>query len=71
MLLFTAGADDAQILKKCQPPGYSESDDDESNYFADDEISPGSSSCQNNVCDSENEAQSRNSMSMCNIIMFG
>lgn len=72
MCLFTAGTDKAQILKKCQPLGYPESDDDERDYFADDETSPSSSPC-HNVFDSENEAQSQNSKGMCNITtcMFG
>ena len=69
--MFTAGTDKAQILKKCQPVGYPESDDDKSDYFADDEISPSSSPCHSNVIDSENEAQSQNSKGMCDIIMFG
>lgn len=69
--LFTPGTDEAQILKKCQALGYPESDDDKSDYFADDEISPSSSPCHNNVFDSENEARIQNSKGMCNIIMFG
>jgi len=59
---LTSGTDDAQILKKCQPVGYLESDDDESDYFADDEMSPCSSPSHNNVCDSENEDHSQKFM---------
>ena len=69
MWLFTAGTDEAPILKKCQAPGYPESDDDKSNYSADDEMSPSSSPCHNNMFDSETEAQSQNSKGMCNIIL--
>lgn len=70
MGLFTAGTEEAQILRQCQPPGYPGSDDDdERDYFADDEISPSSSLCHSNVFDSGNEAQSQNSKGMC--IMFG
>jgi len=65
--LFTAGTDDAQILKKCQPAGYPESDDDKTDYFADDEISPYSSPCHNNVCDSENDNHNQNLKSMCSL----
>ena len=67
--MFTAGTDEAQILKKCQAPGYPESDDDESDYFADDELSPSLSPCHNDVFDSEKEAQSQNSKGMCNLIL--
>ena len=68
--MFTAGIDEAEILKKCEPPDYPENDDDddESDYFADDEISSSSSPRHRNVFDSENEAQS--SKGMCSIIMF-
>ena len=69
MSLLTAGTDDAQILKKCQSPSYPESDDDESDYFADDEISPWSSPSHNNVFDSENEDHNQNSKSMCRICL--
>lgn len=66
--MFTADADDVQILKKCRPPGYPESDDDdESDYFADDEISPCSSPSLNKVSDSEHEDHSQNTKSMCRI----
>ena len=68
--MFTAGTDEAPILKKCQAPGYPESDDDKSNYFADDEMSPNSSPCHNNVFDSENEAKNQNSKGTCNIILL-
>ena len=68
--MFTVGTDEAQILKKFQATGYPESDDDKSDYFADDEISPSSSPCHNNVFDSENEAQSQTSKGMCNIILI-
>lgn len=64
---FFTGTDDAQILKECQSAGYPESEDDESDYFADDEISPCSSPSHNNVCDSENEDHSQNSKSMYNV----
>ena len=67
--LFTAGTDDAQILKKCQPVGYLESDDDESDYFADDEMSPCSSPSHNNMCDSENEDHSQKFMGMCSLCL--
>ena len=68
--MFSAGTDDAQIFKKCHPPGYPESDDDdESDYFADDEILPWSSPSHNNVCDSENEDHSQNLKSMCSICL--
>ena len=63
-MIFSARTDAAQILKKCQPPSYPESDDDESDYFADDEISPSSSPCCNNASDSENEDHSQISKSM-------
>ncbi|XP_020617936.1 uncharacterized protein LOC110055858 isoform X7 [Orbicella faveolata] len=63
---LTSGTDDAQILKKCQPVGYLESDDDESDYFADDEMSPCSSPSHNNVCDSENEDHSQTFMKTAN-----
>ena len=69
--MITAGTDEPQILKECQPPGYPESDDDESDYFADDEISLCSSSWHDIVFDSENEAQSQNSKGVCNVVMFG
>jgi len=65
---FTADTDEAQTLKKCQPAGHPESDDDESNYFADDEISP-CSSPHNSVCDSENEDHRQNSKSMCSLCL--
>ena len=67
--LFTAGGDAAQILEKCQPPGFPESDDDESDYFADDEISLCLSPCHNNASDSENEDHSQISKSMCSICL--
>jgi len=67
--LFTAGTDDAQILKKCQPAGYLESDDDERDYFADDEISPFSSPSHNNVCGSENEDHGQNLKGMCSLCL--
>ena len=71
--MFTAGIDEAEILKKCEPPDYPENDDDddESDYFADDEASPSLSPCHSKVFDSENEAQNQNSKGMGNIIMFG
>ena len=67
--MFTVGTDEAQILKKFQATGYPESDDDKSDYFADDEISLCSSPCCNNASDSENEDHSQISKSMCSICL--
>ena len=61
MWLVTAGTDDAQALKDWKPTSCPESDDNESDYFADDETSSCSSPSHSEVSDSEPEDYSQNS----------
>lgn len=66
MWLATAGTDDAQMLKNCQPQS-PESDYNGSDYLADDEMSACSSPSHSEVSDTEHEDHNQNTISMCRI----
>lgn len=53
--MVTAGTEDAQTLKNWQSPSCPDSDDNESDYFADDETSVCSSPSHSEVSDTEPE----------------
>ena len=64
--LATAGTDDAQMLKNCQPPSPI-SDYDGSDYLADDELSACSSPSHSELSDTEHEDHSQDTISMFRI----
>ena len=66
MWLATAGTDDAQMLKNCQPPSPI-SDYDSSDYLADDELSACSSPSHSELSDTEHEDHSQDTISMFRI----
>ena len=66
MWLATAGTDDAQMLKNCQPSSPI-SDYDSSDYLADDELSACSSPSHSELSDTEHEDHSQDTISMFRI----
>ena len=63
--LATAGTDDAQMLKNCQP--CLQSDHDGSDYLADDEMSACSSPSHSELSDTEHEGNSQDTVGMFGI----
>ncbi|KAJ7331222.1 hypothetical protein OS493_020004 [Desmophyllum pertusum] len=63
-----AGTDDKQVLKDWKPTSCPESDDNESDYFADDETSSCSSPSHREMFDSEPEDCSQNSKDIARIV---
>lgn len=67
--MATAGTDDAQMVKNCQPSSL-QSDHDGSDYLADDEMSACSSPSHSELSDTEHEDHNQDTISMFGIIIW-